>query len=68
MIADTVLGCSPDERARSARDSGACRRMKLSAIRRLISRRGAAGRELEVGEVDLTHGAIHLCPEAMSGL
>ena len=38
MMAETVLRCSPEHRARSARDMGSFRRMKLSAIRRLICR------------------------------
>ena len=38
MMAETVLRCRPDRLARSARDSGSCRRIRLSAIRRLIWR------------------------------
>jgi hypothetical protein len=38
MMAETVLRWSPEHRARSARDIGCCRLMKLSAIRRLIWR------------------------------
>ena len=37
-MADTVLRCKPDRLARSARDIGLWRRMKLSAMRRLIWR------------------------------
>ena len=38
MIADTVLRCRPERRARSARDIGWCLLMMLSAMRRLMWR------------------------------
>ena len=62
MIAETVLGWRPEQRARSARDSGAWRRMKLRAMRRLICLAVPLVARPEVGQVDLAHD-ICLCRE-----
>jgi hypothetical protein len=53
-MADTVLRCKPDRLARSARDIGLWRRMKLSAMRRLIWRAVSLVHP-EIGEIDFAH-------------